>query len=245
MKEFKVINIGNNIGGGNTGQLYEAKIEYDGREIDCLAKLVNSIFSKDSIDAHDLMIDVESDYLMKVYGSNTHNGKEYIFMEDLRNFNELYFYLSSIEERIECKFVLDIAICLGNAIASMHKKNYIHGDIHLGNVMFNSINNTTKLIDFDKVKKEFDLSCDCKQYATAIAHVIIFYTKQKEKRPCSGSYMSDMACLNVNEKKIICECRSNIEKVINGSMANFSSNLHTITRIIEESIGNIKDTTSA
>ena len=242
MNEFEIKEITENIDGGNTGQLYKAKIEYEAKTINCLAKLVNAVYSKESIVAHNLMAEVNSENLMKVYGNKICDNKTYIFMEDLCDFYGLYPYLNCNETKIDCSLVVNIANCLGRAIEVMHQNKIKHGDIHLGNMMFNPTDNTFKLIDFDMVKKDCDLKCDCKQYVQAIAHVLIFYMKKEEQqRPSLGSYQKDFSNdLNEQQKEIIRECQSNIEKVIDNSMVDFSLKMmRPIECIIKEFIDTI------
>lgn len=47
------------------------------------------------------------------------------------------------------KVILNKLICL---IKKMHEIGFVHGDIHIGNLLYNSIDNSAKLIDFDRMK---------------------------------------------------------------------------------------------
>lgn len=66
----------------------------------------------------------------------------------------------------------------------MHSKNLVHGDIHLGNILYDK-EGILKLIDFDKVKKakdEADKNIDIEQFVTAVKIATLFVFMKKDEK---------------------------------------------------------------
>lgn len=168
------------IDSGNTGSLYNADmICRNGEKKVCLAKKISSSVNvEDAKLGHSYMIDINSLNIMKVYGVS----ESYIYIEKI-DVNPTV-GVQPFNTDVNLQDVLNLINWLGSAISIMHSKNLVHGDIHLGNILYDK-EGILKLIDFDKVKKakdEADKNIDIEQFVTAVKIATLFVFMKKDEK---------------------------------------------------------------